>query len=84
MLVTRFGDCITSTSANFSGEPSPSALQHISAQLIEEVDLVIDAGETPGGSPSTVLDLSTSPFTVVREGALPAETIRPFLESPAL
>lgn len=83
-LLTLFGDCITSTSANFPGEPSPSAIQRISAQLLETVDLVIDAGETPGGSPSTVLDISARPFTVVREGAIPAETLRPFLESPVL
>jgi L-threonylcarbamoyladenylate synthase len=81
-ILTLFGDCITSTSANLSGEPSPSALQHISAQLIEAVDLVIDAGETPGGSPSTVLDLSTMPFTLIREGAISADTLRPFLKSP--
>jgi L-threonylcarbamoyladenylate synthase len=35
------------------------------------VDLVIDAGKTPGGRPSTVLDVSSHPFHLVREGAVP-------------
>jgi len=80
-LLTLFGDCITSTSANRAGERSPSAIQHIPRQLLNAIDLVIDAGETPGGSPSTVLDLSIMPFNIVREGAVPLAAIQACLSS---
>ncbi|MCX5901993.1 MAG: L-threonylcarbamoyladenylate synthase [Proteobacteria bacterium] len=75
-LLTLFGDCITSTSANRAGERSSSSIQHIPRQLLNAIDLVIDAGETPGGSPSTVLDISVTPFNIVREGAVPGAAIR--------
>jgi L-threonylcarbamoyladenylate synthase len=81
-LVKLFGDCITSTSANRAGESSPSTIRHISGQLLAFVDMVIDAGETPGGMPSTVLDITTTPFSVVREGAVPAEAIRACINLP--
>lgn len=70
-LLSLSNTCITSTSANVSGEPSPSSIEQIPRQLLAMVDLVIDAGKTPGGRPSTVLDVSSHPFHLVREGAVP-------------
>ena len=81
-LLTLFEDCITSTSANRAGERSPSSIQHIPQQLLNAIDMVIDAGETPGGSPSTVLDISVLPFNIVREGAVPESAIRDCLTHP--
>ena len=82
-LLTLFGDCITSTSANRSGERSPASIKQIPQQLLDAIDLIIDAGETPGGSPSTVFDLSIMPFTIVREGAVPLAAIQACLSSSA-
>ena len=80
-LLTLFGDCITSTSANRSGERSPASIKQIPQQLLDAIDLVIDAGETPGGSSSTVFDISIMPFTIVREGAVPLAAIQACLSS---
>jgi L-threonylcarbamoyladenylate synthase len=40
------------------------------AQLGGVVDLVLDGGPTPGGMPSTVLDVTVDPPRVVRQGAV--------------
>jgi L-threonylcarbamoyladenylate synthase len=34
------------------------------------LDLVLDGGSTPGGQPSTVLDVTTDRPTVIRQGAV--------------
>ncbi|OGG69423.1 threonylcarbamoyl-AMP synthase [Candidatus Kaiserbacteria bacterium RIFCSPHIGHO2_12_FULL_53_13] len=42
---------------------------------IENIDLVIDAGELPGRLPSTVVDVSGDRPLILREGAIPAAYI---------
>src|SRR5215203_3616581 len=44
------------TSANISGQPSPSTAQEVFTQLGGRIDLIIDGGITPGGMPSTLVD----------------------------
>ncbi len=44
-------------------------------QLGESVDFIIDGGKCPGGVESTVVDLTTVPPVVLREGAIPREKI---------
>ena len=66
---------ITSTSANLSGGKSPKQIDEIPEELLNSVDIILDAGETPGGIPSTIMDVSDHPFIVVREGAIPSTEI---------
>jgi L-threonylcarbamoyladenylate synthase len=74
-LLSHLKEPLTSTSSNASEGRSPTRIDEIPAQLIDSVDLILDAGETSGGLPSTVFDLSERPFTVMREGAIPAKVI---------
>jgi L-threonylcarbamoyladenylate synthase len=74
-LVELVGCPITSTSANLAGGASATRIADIPRELLERVDVVIDAGSTPGGLPSTLLDVSILPFIIVREGAIPSEKI---------
>ena len=74
-LVELVGEPITSTSANLAGTPSATRIADLSAELLDRVDVILDAGTTPGGPASTLLDVSTHPFTVLREGAIPASTL---------
>jgi L-threonylcarbamoyladenylate synthase len=39
--------------------------------LGDEVDLIIDGGRCPGGTESTVLDISGKVPVLIREGAIP-------------
>lgn len=69
-LVRVCGGALTATSANPSGsEPARSAKEVID-YFGERIDLVVDAGEVSAIEPSTVLDVTTSPPRVLREGAI--------------
>ena len=63
------------TSANISGQPSPSTAQEVFDQLNGRIELIIDGGRTPGGVPSTVVDCSGSEIKVLREGPIALEQI---------
>ena len=65
---------ITGTSANLTGRPSPLTTEEVHNQLGDRVDLIID-GECPGGVDSTVIDITTEPIKILREGAISSEEI---------
>jgi len=79
-LLALLQDGITSTSANISGDVSPSSIEEIPTALLNTVDIVIDGGKTPGGSPSTVFDIASTPYKTVREGAISTRQIMKVLE----
>ena len=62
-------------SANPSGEPSPRTAQEVLAYFDGKIPAVIDGGPCGLGRESTILDLSRSPYRVLRQGALPEEEI---------
>jgi len=47
--------------------PPLCAAEEVLAELDDDVDVILDAGPTAGGIPSTVLD-ARSPIRVLREG----------------
>lgn len=59
---------ITTTSANLTNEDTLSNPQDILRQIGNDVDLVIDVGDLGNAKPSTVIDLSSSKPTLVRNG----------------
>ena len=69
------------TSANISGQQSPSTAQEVFAQLGGRIDLIIDGGTTPGGVPSTVVDCTGSDIKVLRKGPISMEEIKLKLSS---
>ena len=70
------------TSANISGQPSPSTAEEVFAQLAGRIDLIIDGGKTPGGVPSTVVDCTSKDLKILREGPISREAIWLKLSSP--
>ena len=78
-LAKAFQGPVTATSANTAGQPPARMVEEIDQSLIQSVDLVIDGGKTPGGEPSTVLDLTVDPPEILRPGALYKEVVE-FLE----
>ncbi len=70
-LLGFIGHALTGTSANLAGQPSPCTAQETAEAVGGLVDLILDGGETAGGKPSTVVDVSTDTLRVVREGAIP-------------
>ncbi|HSO11110.1 MAG TPA: L-threonylcarbamoyladenylate synthase [Anaerolineales bacterium] len=63
------------TSANISGQQSPSSAEEVYAQLSGRIPLIIDGGITPGGIPSTVVDCSTGELKILREGPISAQEL---------
>ena len=74
-LISALGAHLAATSANLSGRPSPVTAHEVEAELGGRVELTLDGGRCPGGIPSTVLDLTTDPPTVLRAGAIGVEEI---------
>jgi L-threonylcarbamoyladenylate synthase len=69
-LLNRAGP-LAVTSANLSGETSASTAQEVFDQLNGRIPLILDAGSTPGGLPSTVVDCTGARLTLLREGPIP-------------
>jgi L-threonylcarbamoyladenylate synthase len=69
-LVRALGGPVTAPSANPSGESPPSTAAAVLARLDGRIDLLLDGGGTPGGEPSTVLDVTVEPPRVLRAGAV--------------
>ncbi len=74
-LVKGLGGAIVGTSANKSGMPSALTAEEVRGQLGEAIDLVIDGGPTPGGTESTIIDVTGTSPVIVREGAIAREDI---------
>jgi L-threonylcarbamoyladenylate synthase len=48
------------------------------------VNLVLDAGMLPGGRGSTVVDVTTDPIQILREGNIPAARLLRLLQSAGI
>jgi L-threonylcarbamoyladenylate synthase len=70
-MIKAAGFPVTATSANPSGQPpardAAGALEYFSASA---VDMIIDGGKTPGGAPSTLVEVVDGRVEVVRAGAI--------------
>jgi L-threonylcarbamoyladenylate synthase len=58
------------TSANISGQPSPTTAQEVFNQLHSRIPLILDGGTTPGGVPSTLVDCTGEQPVILREGPI--------------
>jgi L-threonylcarbamoyladenylate synthase len=74
-LLWEFGCPIIATSANISGGAAPTTAADAVAQIGESVEVVLDSGPTELAEASTVVDLTTIPPRILREGSLPVEEI---------
>ena len=71
-LCRACGHPLTATSANLSGEPASNDPDHIARVFAaSDVDLLLDAGTTPGGPPSTIVEvLHDGVVHLIRPGAI--------------
>lgn len=76
-LTAELGSPITASSANLSSKPSHKTVDGILKDFknSKEIELILDAGETPIGKPSTILDLTKHPPIILREGSITKEQI---------
>jgi L-threonylcarbamoyladenylate synthase len=78
ILASSAGHAITSTSANLSGDPPASTAERVMATLAGSIDVLIDAGPTPAGLPSTIVDVTGEAPVLVRAGVIPWERVLEF------
>jgi L-threonylcarbamoyladenylate synthase len=74
-LVSTLGTPITATSANTSGTEALNSAVSVAERLGDRLDLVFDGGDLPPSRPSTVIDLTSRPARILREGAVPRDAI---------
>lgn len=79
-LISVSGLPIAAPSANTSGKPSPTTAQHVIEDLYGKVDVIIDGGCTNVGLESTVLDVTTTPPSILRPGGITAEQLEHVLQ----
>ena len=74
-LINKSGVPIAAPSANKFGELSPTSAEHVIKQLGENVDLILDGGQSKVGVESTIVELSENETILLRPGGLPFEEI---------
>jgi L-threonylcarbamoyladenylate synthase len=79
-LAEAFGGAITATSANRSGDAPVTTASALGVVGEDDAVLVIDAGATPGGAPSTIVDARGAPPVLVREGAIAWKRVLDWLQ----
>jgi L-threonylcarbamoyladenylate synthase len=80
-LCRAAGTMLTATSANRSGQPPTDDPDVVAQTLGEAIDVLLDAGRTPGGPPSTIVDAAGGEARLVRAGAISWEEVKACLES---
>jgi len=78
-LIRAAGVPVVAPSANLFSRPSPTRADHVLEDLGTHIDLLLDAGSTPIGVESTVVDLTSSPPVVLRPGGTSLERLRALL-----
>lgn len=70
LALLRLAGPLAVTSANLSGQPNTTTAQEVLAQLDGKIDLLLDGGKIPGGTPSTVVDMTGERPVVLRQGPI--------------
>lgn len=73
-LLRRTGPLAVS-SANVSGRPAATTAAQAGAALGSKVAVYLDAGTSPGGRASTIVDATAMPLRIVRAGAIDHATL---------
>jgi L-threonylcarbamoyladenylate synthase len=74
---------LTGTSANRTGELPAQYANQVQDSLGQDISLIVDAGPTPGGSPSTVIDARET-VCVIREGAVTRQMLLDVLQTDGI
>lgn len=78
-ILERTGPLAVS-SANRTGMPAATDADQAADMLGDSVAVIVDAGESPGGQASTIVDVTGSQGRILRRGALSLEELNEVLE----
>ncbi len=68
-------------SANLSDMPAPQSAEEVLKYLNGKIDLIVDGGKSELGIESTIVDVTQTPFQVLREGALKKQELEAAAQS---
>jgi len=74
-LAESLGGAIVGTSANISGLKAAKTANEAKEMLGNRVRLILDAGPSPKKVPSTIVDVTVTPFKIIRLGPVSIEEI---------
>ena len=74
-VIKALGKPLACPSANLSGRPSPKSAGDVLCQLGGCIDAVLDGGPCSVGVESTILDLTVTPYRILRQGGLSKASI---------
>ncbi|MCK4463924.1 MAG: threonylcarbamoyl-AMP synthase [Candidatus Omnitrophica bacterium] len=69
-FIEACGIPIVAPSANISGNKSPVSAEGVLKDLDGKIEAVIDGGTTDLGAESTIIDVTSFPYRVIREGVI--------------
>jgi dephospho-CoA kinase len=75
-LLKECGLPLAAPSANPSGAESPKTAQEVADYFDGAIDAILDGGACGVGRESTIIDLTRTPYEILRQGALPERDIQ--------
>jgi len=81
-LIEASGVPIAAPSANLSGKPSPTKVEHVIEDLDGKVDIILKGDDCRVGIESTVLDMSGDELMILRPGLITAEQVEAAVGKP--
>lgn len=80
-LLRVFGGGVAAPSANRFGRISPTTAQHVSEELGDSIDCILDGGPCSVGVESTIVDLTDSQPTILRPGRITRSQLEAVLKT---
>ena len=74
-IIEKAGVPLATPSANISGMKSPKTAEDVLSYFDGKIPCVFDGGECEIGTESTVLDMTSKPYKILRQGNAPSELI---------
>ena len=74
-IISACGFPLAAPSANTSGKPSPTCASHVTEDLDNKIDAIVDSGECSVGIESTVITLATDIPRLLRPGGITPEML---------
>ncbi|MBI3990811.1 MAG: threonylcarbamoyl-AMP synthase [Candidatus Omnitrophica bacterium] len=75
-LISACARPLVTPSANLSGEPPARNANEVMNVFNGMIEMILDGGDVELGVESTVLDLTTTPFSLLREGAISSDDLQ--------
>ena len=69
-IISKINKPIAAPSANISGFVSSTKSSHVKKYFKNRIDLIIDSGQSRYGIESTVINLTTHPYQILRLGII--------------